>query len=97
MTIKFIKLEKAEHPYKWEAVLMEDDTERRIKFGRQPYEDYTIHKNNLRKESYLKRHQKNENWGKSGILTRGFWSRWILWNKPTIEGSLRDLRKRFAI
>ena len=30
-------------------------------------------------------------------MTAGALSRWILWNKPTISGSLKDIQKRFNI
>lgn len=43
------------------------------------------------------RHQKNEVWDKSGIHTSGFWALWALWNKPTLEESIRDINKRFNI
>ena len=36
-----------------------------------------------------------ENRTKSGIDTAGFWARWLLWNKPTIEVSYNDIKKRF--
>jgi hypothetical protein len=39
----------------------------------------------------------NENWLKSGIDTAGFWSRWLLWNKPTIKESYMDIKKRFNL
>jgi hypothetical protein len=39
----------------------------------------------------------NENWSKSGIDTAGFWSRWLLWNKPTIKESYTDIKRRFDI
>ena len=65
-----------------------------IHFGADGYEDYTIHKDNERKERYLKRHMKNEDWTK---LNPGSLSRWILWNKPTLKESLRDFIKRFKI
>jgi hypothetical protein len=39
----------------------------------------------------------NENWTKSGLRTAGFLSRWILWNKPTILASIKDVEDRFNI
>ena len=33
-----------------------------VHFGARGYEDYTIHKNDERKQLYLIRHKKNENW-----------------------------------
>jgi hypothetical protein len=71
------------------------NTGRKIRFGRKGYEDFTIHKDEARKRNYIIRHQKRENWGKSGINTAGFWSRWLLWNLPTIESSYEDIKKRF--
>ena len=47
--------------------------------------------------NYLARHKVNENWEKSGIHTAGFWSRWVLWNKPTLKDSIKDTEKRFGI
>ena len=68
---------------------------RKVFFGASGYSDYTIHKDDERKLRYIKRHQERENWGKSGINTAGFWSRWLLWNLSTIEASYRDIKKRF--
>ena len=62
-------------------------------FGAKSYEDYTIHKDPERKERYIDRHSKNEDW--NDPLTAGFYSRWILWNKPTITESVRDTNRRF--
>ena len=68
---------------------------RKIYFGAKGYSDYTIHKDPARKQRYIDRHKDRENWTKSGINTAGFWSRWLLWNKPTIETSYNDIKKRF--
>lgn len=70
-------------------------TGNKIHFGASGYEDFTTHKDKKRKELYINRHQKRENWGKSGINTAGFWSRWLLWNKPTLNESYKDIQKRF--
>lgn len=68
-----------------------------VKFGAQGYSDYTIHRENERKQRYIIRHQRRENWNKSGIQTPGFWSRWILWNKTTIAESVRFTSKKFNV
>ena len=49
------------------------------------------------RQNYIARHKVRENWNKSGIHTAGFWSRWILWNKPTLQESINDVEKRFNI
>lgn len=68
-----------------------------IHFGAKGYSDYTLHKNPLRKKLYILRHSKNENWGKSGMDTAGWWSVHLLWNKPSLEDSIKDTEKRFNI
>lgn len=68
---------------------------KKVHFGAKGYSDFTKHKDVDRKERYIIRHKKRENWKKSGINTAGFWSRWILWNKPGLASSIRDTEKRF--
>ena len=69
--------------------------EKKIYFGAAGYSDFTQHKNEERKNRYILRHEKNENWTKTGIDSAGFWSRWLLWNKPSIKSSYQDIKKRF--
>ena len=66
-------------------------------FGQAGASDFTIHKDEARKQRYINRHKNNEAWSKSGIDTAGFWSRWILWHLPTIKESYQDIKKRFNI
>lgn len=66
-------------------------------FGANGYSDYTIHKDIDRKRRYVVRHKRKENWTKSGIHTAGFWSRWLLWNKPSITSSIKDIETRFGV
>lgn len=68
-----------------------------VHFGASGYEDFTDHKDPKRKELYLSRHAKRENWAQHGMETAGFWARWLLWNKLTIEESKRDITRRFDI
>ena len=67
---------------------------RLIHFGARGYDDYTTHGDDRRKANYLARHR-NENW--TDVNTAGFWARWLLWNKPTIAGSIRDINSRFNL
>ena len=66
-----------------------------IHFGGRFYEDYLIHKNDIKKENYIKRHQVNEDW--SDLTMAGTWSRYILWNKKSLDASIKDMEKRFKI
>tara|TARA_R110002072_G_scaffold30723_1_gene95721 strand:+ start:30 stop:302 length:273 start_codon:yes stop_codon:yes gene_type:complete len=69
-----------------------------IHFGQEGASDYTINKDPKRKASYISRHQKNENWTKSGANTAGFWSRWLLWNEPiSVAGNMKLVHKKFNI
>lgn len=73
------------------------DDNRRIYFGQAGATDMTIHKNEAKKQLYINRHRKREEhlWNKSGINSPSFWSRFLLWNKPTIKESYQDIKNRF--
>jgi hypothetical protein len=80
---------------KYDAVFITDDKEKTVSFGAAGMSDFTIHKDEARKERYLNRHRKNEHWDKPD--TPGSLSRWILWNKKTLKASVRDYKKRFKL
>ena len=71
------------------------DGTKTVSFGQKGASDFTKHKNTDRKERYIDRHKKDEDWNKPGAKTAGLWSRHILWNKPTLEESVDDINKRF--
>ena len=83
----------SDKPEKKYYIITKDN--KRVYFGQASASDFTKHKNEERKNLYINRHKKNEDWGKSGIDTAGFWSRWLLWNKTTIKESYEDIKKRF--
>ena len=64
-----------------------------INFGSAYHENYTIHKNVERKRRYIERH-KNEDWTK---INPGSLSRFILWNKKSINASIKDFERRFDV
>lgn len=71
-----------------------------LHFGQRGAKDYTKHKKSVReqqKRRYVARHKSRENWSRSGVWTSGFWSRWLLWNKPSISESMRDIRHAFRL
>jgi hypothetical protein len=68
-----------------------------IHFGAAGMSDYTIHKDHDRMLRYNQRHKSRENWKRSGIKTAGFWSKWLLWNKPSLLASKKDIISRFKI
>ena len=75
---------------KYDAVI---DGRKTIPFGQKNASDYTKHKNPERKNRYIDRHKKHENW--NDPKTAGFYSRWILWNKPSLTASIKDVNDRF--
>jgi hypothetical protein len=48
-----------------------------------------------RKTAYLRRHKANEDW--TNPRTAGTLSKYILWNKPTIEESINSYKKKFNL
>ena len=87
----YIKLSRSEKPAKKFKVTI---GKRTIHFGSRGASDFTKNKDVARKKRYISRHKARENWTLSGVLTPGFWSRWLLWNKPTLESSKRDLQNK---
>ena len=69
------------------------DGKRTVSFGSAGMSDFTKHKDTERKQRYLNRHKKNENW--NDHTTAGFFAKNILWNKPTITESIKDTNNRF--
>jgi len=64
------------------------------RFGSYGMSDYTQHKDKERRRLYRIRHAKD-------LLTHnpkraGYLSYYLLWNKPTLEGSLKDYIRRFG-
>ena len=68
---------------------------KKVYFGQANASDYTIHKNEERKNRYILRHQKNENkfWNKSGVDTASFWSFRYLWSYPTKQEAYKHIKK----
>lgn len=78
---------------KFDAII---DGKKKISFGASGYSDYTRHKDPERKEQYINRHKKNENWGRDGVDSAGWLSRFILWEKPTLKGAIDNANKKYA-
>tara|TARA_R110002167_G_scaffold276340_1_gene482320 strand:+ start:2842 stop:3171 length:330 start_codon:yes stop_codon:yes gene_type:complete len=109
MVIKLIRIVKSSNSAKkWTAIFMVDDKEKKVDFGASGYRDYTLINNkdskfylpklvdrNVVKASYIRRHEKNENW--NNPLTAGALSRFILWNKKSLNASIRDFKRRFKV
>ena len=79
------------------TIFHKDGTKKTVQCGAKGYSDYTKHKDKDRMKRYESRHKVRENWTKSGIKTAGFWSKWILWNKPSLTASINHTAKKFNI
>ena len=94
----FVQLRKATTKGKKYTVIFYNENREKIattSFGAVGYQDFTQHKDEERKQLYLARHKKNENWQdyKSG----GSLARHILWNKPSVSASYNDYLKKFGL
>tara|TARA_Y100001938_G_scaffold148964_1_gene234267 strand:+ start:632 stop:928 length:297 start_codon:yes stop_codon:yes gene_type:complete len=94
----FVEIKKSTNPKKKLMAIFYDDNKKKVKtihFGSAGMSDFTIHKDKERKERYLTRHKKRENW--SIPMTAGSLSRWILWDKPDLQKSINSYMKRFKL
>lgn len=88
---------------KLRAYIHHDGKIEAVDFGANGYKDYTIYyaedpeKAEVERMNYIARHSKNEDWTIKGINTAGFWSRWILWEKPTITEAIKNVIKKFKL
>jgi hypothetical protein len=64
-------------------------------FGAKGYTDFTKSKDEEKKQLYINRHKKRENW--QDPTTAGALSRYILWNKTTLKKSIDDYKKHFKL
>ena len=96
LTLKAIR--KSHRPEKkWDAVFVKPDGREIVTpFGARGMSDFTKHKDVTRRARYLRRHKgMGENW--NDPTTPGALSRWVLWNKPTLRGSIKDFKRRFSL
>ena len=90
-------LYKSSNPVKKYMIQFINEKTKRINtihFGAAGMSDYTLHNDNRRKELYQTRHQ-NDNI--NDLNYPGCWSMNLLWNKKSIEESIKDMEKRFKI
>lgn len=79
---------------KWTATFQDGDKTIRRSFGQKGADDFTITGDIAQKERYRARHRKDL---KTNDPTRpGYLSYFILWNRKTVEASIRDFKRRLA-
>lgn len=64
-------------------------------FGQQSASDYTIHHDEQRRQRYIDRHRKSEDWG--NYMSAGSLSLYILWTEKTIEKAIANYKKKFNL
>lgn len=89
--VRLTKLSRSPKPEKKYRAHFSDGTH--TDFGARGMSDFTKHRDESRRQRYLKRHSRNENWRNK--KSAGALSRYILWNKPSLRASLADYRRRF--
>jgi hypothetical protein len=70
-----------------------NNREKTTHFGASGYSDYIKHGDIERKQRYINRHRKNENW--NDPTSAGSLSRYILWGKTSLRASIADYKRRF--
>ena len=96
--MKLLKIEPSTHKEKKMMAVFDkgDGRTKTTHFGAVGYPDFTtVPHDTERKERYLARHKAREDW--SDPTSAGALSKFILWNKPTIAGSIRDYKKHFNL
>ena len=104
---KLLSIKKSPNKkYKLQVELYNTDSKRikRIQIGANGMMDYILYNKEegrqvavKHKKLYLTRHKKREDWTNSGIETRGFWSRWLLWSMDTLDKSIKYILKKFNL
>lgn len=84
---------------KWRAVILYNDGKKKtIHFGQFSASDFLDHKNEVRRLRYINRHQKLESkyWThtKLNLQRPSYWSRFLLWNKPTLRKSIKFIEDK---
>lgn len=97
---EFIRIEKlpSSSAKKYKVILKNLNTNRTktIQFGATGYDNYTSgHLNEERRKNYIARHEKREDWTKSGVDTAGFWSYHFLWKYKTFKEALQNIKSKY--
>ena len=89
MPVKLTKLKSGDK--KFQAVFFDKEGKKlkTVRFGQFGASDYTQHKDKERMKRYVDRHEKREDWTRAGKYTPGFWSRYLLWSKPSFTDALK--------
>ena len=92
-----VVIKKSTNPKKKFMAIFSDNgkVKKTTHFGAAGMSDFTKHNDPARKERYLKRHRKRENW--NDYMSAGSLSRYILWGETTLKKSIDEYKKRFNL
>ena len=94
MPINILIKKSSKDDKKYDAIIQkENGRSKTISFGQAGASDMTQHKSEERKQRYLNRHRKNEDW--NDYETAGFYATRLLWNKPSLRESINDTYNKF--
>ena len=93
--MKLLKVVKSKKEgKKWDAIFLNDNgKEKSVSFGQKGADDFTKTNDVPQRRRYRNRHKKDL---ETNDPTRaGYLAYFLLWNKPTLEASIKDYKKRF--
>jgi len=95
--MKLVRVVKSDKPLKKYKAVFKDDkgNYKEVHFGAAGANDFTLTGDLKARDNYWVRHKKD-------LLTNdptraGYLSLFLLWNKPTIEASIKDYKKQFGM
>jgi len=94
---KLLFIRKSHLPNKkYDAVFEHNGRDKTIPFGASGYTDFIKSGGDVeRRDRYDARHKAREDW--TNPMTAGALSKYVLWNKPTLTGSIKDFKSRFNV
>ena len=89
MRVEISKSSRTDKKYKATA------NNKTVHFGARGYTDFTKGAGDARRDRYIKRHKKNEDWSKANLMSAGFLARHVLWEEPTVSGAVQKLNRKY--
>ncbi len=95
--VKLINVRRSTRPTKklMATFLKDNGRERTIHFGQKGSNTFSEGATEGKKDAYLIRHKKNEDW--NNPLSAGALSRWVLWDVRGIKNGVAAFKKRFNL
>jgi len=92
--MKLVSITKSDRPEKRLKSVFEDP-KRTIHFGFKGGSTFIDEQDDAKRKAYIARHKVRENW--NDPTSPGALSRYILWEKPTLQSAIGAYRRRFNL